>query len=270
MLLAVAAVEAVLVARAVEGGWHGPVGQDFDLYLGFAKNWLDGEGWYLPEQLLGPYVIEDVNGNVYPPVLLYLLIPFAIGAPAFLWWAIPIGLIALTLSRNRPEPWAWALLAFVFVYPRTWTLLVVGNPSLWAMAFAVTGVAWGWPAVGAGLKLTLSPLALIGLHRRSWWAAAGLALLTALPFGVTWTEYAAVISNTGSSRGFAYVMGEWPIAIALVAVALSGKKRAVARNDPASTIEELPLEPRGAARRLGWITRKGWAILSPTASRGAR
>jgi hypothetical protein len=234
ILLAIAAVEAVLVAQAVNSGWHGPVGQDFDLYVGFARSWLDGRGWYLPEQMTGSYVVEEVNGNLYPPVLLYLMIPFALGLPGFIWWVLPLGLIAAALRRLKPALWAWPVLAFVLCYPRTWTVLVVGNPSLWAIAFAIAGVAWDWPAVGSALKLTLAPLALIGVARRSWWIAAGFALVAALPFGSMWIDYMTVMGNTTTSRGFSYVMGEWPIALALVAVALSGRRQAILVRQPAA------------------------------------
>jgi hypothetical protein len=243
VLLTIAAVEAVLVAQAVTGGWHGPVGQDFDLYVGFARSWLDGRGWYLPEQMTASYVVEDVNGNVYPPVLLYLMIPFALGLPGFIWWGLPLGLIAAALRRLQPAWWAWPVLAFVFCYPRTWTVLVVGNPSLWAISFAVAGVAWNWPAVGSVLKLTLAPLALIGVTRRSWWIAACFALVAALPFGPLWIDYMTVMGNTTASRGFGYVMGEWPIALALLAVALSGRRQAALLQQATSPNPDIAPSP---------------------------
>lgn len=211
-----------LTLRAVALGWHGEIGQDLDVYLGYTRQWLAGEGWYDPAQLAGPYVVEAIDGNVYPPVLLYLTVPFALGVPAFLWWAVPLGIVCFTLYRHRPAWWAWPVLALAFAYPRTSTLLVTGNPSMWAIAFAVAGVAWKWPAVFAALKLTLGPLALIGIRHRSWWLALGIALLLCVPFGSLWLDYASVLRNTVSDRGIPYVMGEWPIALALVAVTLSG------------------------------------------------
>ena len=224
ILSAIAVVVGALVLRAVIGGWHGPIGQDLDTYLGFTRSWLDGRGFYLPVQLAGSYVVEDVVGNVYPPVLLYLTVPFALGVPAVLWWAIPATLVTAALWRLQPAWWAWPVLALVFCYPRTWTLLVAGNPAMWSIAFAVAGVAWGWPAVGAALKLTFAPLALIGIRQRSWWIAAGASLVAALPFGAMWVEYVTVLVNGVSSRGFGYIAGEWPIALGLVAVAASGLK----------------------------------------------
>ena len=224
-LVMVATVEVVLILRAIDGGWYGGFASDLDPYLGFTRSWLAGEGWYLPAQLAGSYVVEDVGANVYPPTLLYLTVPFTLGLPLVLWWAVPIGLLAAALYHARPAWWSWPLLALVLVYPRTWTVVVAGNPAMWAIAFAVAGVVWSWPAVGAALKLTFAPLALIGVRHRSWWFAAGIAFLASLPFGSMWLDYLTVIGNAESSRGFGYVLGEWPIALGLVAVATSGRSR---------------------------------------------
>ena len=221
-LLAIAAVEVILVARAVQGGWYGPFAVDFDLYTGYAQSWLRGEGFYLPVQLAGPYVVEDVSANVYPPVLLYLAVPFTV-LPALLWWVVPIGIVTATIWRVRPAWWAWPLLAFILVYPRTWTILVTGNPAMWSIAFGVAGIVWGWPAIGAALKLTFLPLAFLGANRRSWWIALVIALVACIPFGSLWLEYVIVLGNAVSSRGFGYIAGEWPIALGLVAIVASGR-----------------------------------------------
>ena len=204
------------------------IGIDVDGYLDHTRRWLDGGSWYLPAQLAGPYVVEDVTGNVYPPTALYLLVPFALGLPMVLWWAIPVGIIAVTYWRHPPAWWAWMLVAAVFVYPRTWTVLVLGNPAMWAIALAVAGTAWGWPAWGAALKLTFAPLAIAGIrHRRAWLAGLAAAVLLALPFGSLWLDYAAVMRNTASSRGLEYVLGEWPIALALVLAGMTKRPRPV-------------------------------------------
>jgi hypothetical protein len=225
VLVEIAVGVGILTARAVVGGWYGPLAVDFELYQGFTRSWLAGGGWYAPEQLAGPYVIEDVMGNAYPPTLLYLTVPFALGLPALLWWLIPLGLIAAVLWRSPPAWWAWPVLAATLAYPRTWTPIVTGNPSMWAIAFAVAGVAWGWPAVGAALKLTFAPLALIGIRRRAWWIAAGVAIAAAVPFGTLWFDYATALVNASSARGVGYILGEWPIALGLLAVAASGSAR---------------------------------------------
>jgi hypothetical protein len=215
------------------GGDTSGIGMDLNAYLAHTRRWLDGGSWYLPEQLAGPYVVEDLTGNVYPPTLLYLTVPFALGVPVVLWYAIPLGIIGWALWTARPSPWEWLLLALVAVYPRTWIVVLLGNPAMWAIAAAVAGVRWAWPAAFAALKLTFAPLALIGIRHRSWWVVATLCLALALPFGALWLDYLTVLRNTESSRGLGYVLGEWPIALALVAVALSrggaGRSPATAR-----------------------------------------
>jgi hypothetical protein len=221
VLLLVGAAEAWMVTEAIRGGVTTAIGIDVNQYLAHTHRWLDGGGWYLPEQLAGPYIVEDVTGNVYPPTLLYLTVPFVLGLPMVLWYAIPVALIAFTYWRRPPAWWAWPLVAGVLAYPRTWTMLVLGNPALWAIAFAVAGVTWGWMAWGATVKVTFAPLVLVGIRRRSWWYAIPVVVLLALPFGSLWLDFVTVLRNTHSSRGLEYVLGEWPIAIALVVAAWS-------------------------------------------------
>lgn len=232
VLLAAAAGEAWIVTAAIRSGTTTAVGLDVNQYLAHAHRWLDGGPWYLPSQLAGPYVVEAVTGNVYPPTLLYLAVPFALGLPMVLWWAIPLGIVALTLWRHPPAWWAWPILALVLAYPRTWTVIVLGNPAMWAIAFAVAGVAYGWPAWGAALKLTFAPLALAGIRHRSWWFGLPVALALALPFGSLWIDYVAVMRNSVSSRGLEYVLGEWPIALGLVVVAGSHRVAAGVGRSP--------------------------------------
>lgn len=238
-LVAVAAVEGLLVLRAIAGGWYGPAGLDFDTYMVYTRSWLDGSGFYPPNQLNGTYVVEDAVGNVYPPILLYLTVPFASGLPAALWWAIPGAIVLVTLRTARPAWWAWPLLAFVMCYPRTWTVLALGNPAMWSIAFGGAGVLWGWPAIGAAFKLTFAPLVLVGAKHASWkWGAlAGAA--ASVPFGAMWLEYATALANAHSVRGLGYIVGEWPIALALVAVVASGRAR---RQSEGSLAEEVRLK----------------------------
>lgn len=229
LLFMIAGLEFALVQRAIAGGWYGGWGSDLALYLEAATRWTSGGTWYAPAQLAGPYVVESAAANVYPPTLLYLTLPFVAGLPLFLWWAIPLGISAAALWTVRPAPWGWAMLAIVLIYPRTWTVIVAGNPAIWSLAAIVAGVAWNWPAVGATLKLTLAPFALIGIRRRSWWIAAACAFVLALPFGSLWIDYVHVLANATSSRGAGYVLGEIPIALGLLAVALSGQRSTRAR-----------------------------------------
>jgi hypothetical protein len=204
------------------------VGIDVNQYLAHANRWLETGSWYLPAQLVGPYAVEAIEGNVYPPTLLYLVLPFALGAPMVLWYLVPVALVAATYWRRPPAWWAWPIVGLVLVYPRTWTVLLLGNPAMWAIAFAVAGTAWGWPAWGATIKLTLAPFALAGIRqRRAWLIGGAITLALALPLGGLWMDYVTVLRNVSSSRGLEYVLGEWPIALGLVTAGWSGRRSAL-------------------------------------------
>jgi hypothetical protein len=217
VLVAFAVVEAsIVLPPALTTGLHVTWGMDFRLYVEHATRWMAGEGFYLPVQLAGPYVIEDVQGSAYPPVLLYLLVPFVWGLPWLVWWLVPLAVIGAAVVKARPSPWQWVALALILVYPRTWTIIVLGNPAMWALAALAAGMVWKWPAVGVLLKVTFAPLALVGVRHRSWWYAAGVAVLLALPFGMMWLDYLTALLNAETSRGIEYTLGEWPVALLLV------------------------------------------------------
>ena len=202
------------------------VGMDFGIYLERTRSWLAGDGFYQPYQLAGPYsVTQDPRAAFYPPVLLYLTVPFVLGLPAVLWWAIPLAVIGLALWLAKPPLWTWPILAAVLVYPRTWLVLLYGNPSLWSFAALAAGLVWTWPAAWTLLKPTLGPFALLGIHRRAWWVGAGVALLVALPFGAMWLDYVAAIANVHNDSGLDYLLGEWPIAAALVLACIGRVRR---------------------------------------------
>jgi hypothetical protein len=230
VLCLAALAEAWMVSDGIRRGVTTAIGVDFNQYLAHAQRWLAGGSWYLPEQLAGPYSVEAVTGNVYPPTLLYAIGPFAAGwLPLPLWWILPIGAIALGFLRHPPAWWGYPLLALTFAVPRTWTILVLGNPAMWSIALAVWGVWWGWPAWGAAIKATFVPLVLTGVrHRRRWLAGLAVGLVLCVPFGSLWVDYVRVLLFTRSERGPEYILGEWPTAILLVAVAFSASYRAAA------------------------------------------
>jgi hypothetical protein len=217
ILLVFAIIEAAIVLPpALTKGLHVTWGMDLRMYLEHATRWLAGEGFYLPVQLAGPYVMEDVLGSAYPPVLLYLLVPFVWGLPWLVWWLVPLAVIGAAVVKARPSPWQWVALALILVYPRTWTIIVLGNPSMWAFAALSAGMVWKWPAVGVLLKATLAPFALVGIRSRSWWVGLGIALLLAVPFGAIWLDYLTVLLNAETRWGLGYTLGESPIALLLV------------------------------------------------------
>lgn len=219
ILILVAAWEASIVWPAALRNPVVPPGMDVGFYLTRTHSWLAGTGFYLPRQLTGsPYEIRDGDA-LYPPPSLLLFLPWALGVPMILWWLIPLGLIALSIARARPPVAAWPLLAAILVYPRTWTVLVLGNPSLWAIAAVAAGSAWGWPAVGALLKPVFAPFAVLGFwdpaHRRGVVAACIAFSAIALVFLPMWPDYITVLSNARTDRGPEYTLGELPIAFAL-------------------------------------------------------
>ncbi len=217
-ILGFAALDAMVIlpiATTYEGG--AAVGMDLRTYVDRTNDWLAGEGFYRPRQLGGvPYEIQT-DDSFYPPTLLYILVPFALGLPAILWWVIPCAIIALSIARIRPPLWTWPLMAFVLLLPGTPLVLVLGNPSMWAIAAAFAGVAWGWPAVLVLLKLTLAPVALIGIRRRAWWVALGVLALVSLPFGAMWIDYASALMDAQNTRGLDYVLADWSLMLAPLA-----------------------------------------------------
>jgi hypothetical protein len=207
-LLVLGALEAAVVVP-LAFSHSGTIGMDFTIYLERTHSWLAGNGFYLPWQLSGPYAIGDgTYPALYPPVLLYLTVPFTM-LPAVLWWAVPLGIIGWSL--RRAPWWTWPLLAALFIYPRTWLVLLYGNPSLWAFAALAAGAG---PL--AMLKPTLGPFALVGIRQRAWWRWAFVGLLACVPFALMWPDYLTAVTN--AKGGLEYLLGEWPIAAVLVVI----------------------------------------------------
>lgn len=226
VILAFAALDAAVVlpiSLSYQGGVA--VGMDYGIYMDRARDWLSGDGFYQSRQLTGlPYEIQN-GDSFYPPTMLYLLVPFALGLPAFLWWLIPFAIIAAALIHIRPAMWTWPIMAFVLLLPRTAPVLVLGNPSLWIIAAAFAGVAWGWPSVLVLLKPTLALFALTGIRRRSWWIALGVLVLLSGPFGRMWMDYGTALLNAQNARGLEYTLGEWPLMIAPLAAWVGQQSR---------------------------------------------
>ena len=238
-ILTFAVLDAALIlplSFSYQGG--AAVGMDYGIYMDRTHDWLAGDGFYTNRQLTGlPYEIQN-GDSFYPPTLLYLLVPFALGLPAVLWWLIPVAIIAAALVRIRPPTWAWPIMAFVLLLPRTPVVLVLGNPSLWMIAAAFAGVAWGWPAVLLVLKPTLAPFALIGIRRHSSWIALVALALLSLPFGAMWLQYGTALVNAQNARGLEYTLGEWPLMIAPLA-AWAGQQT-MRRSSSSSATDERP------------------------------
>jgi hypothetical protein len=207
----------------------GYVGVDFRWFVAYAQRWLDTGSMYLPLQISGPYSPTDLGHPavaMYPPNALYLFAPFLV-LPAILWWAIPLGIIGYALWRWRPAPWTWPILALFLVIPDTYTPVMTGNVTMWAVALVAAGLLWGWPGVLIALKPSLLPFALVGIRHRSWWIAAVAMGVLALPLWSAWGDYVAVLRNAEMGATYlspAFVLASLP-AMLLPVVAWAGRRR---------------------------------------------
>ena len=168
-------------------GWGRDVGVDYRIYMDATTRWLSDGSYFLPRQLAGPYQLQ--MGDVfYPPVALWLFVPFTL-LPAVLWWAVPIAITAAALVHLRPAPWTIALSLVVFLCPKYLEFVFDGNPGMYLIAALAAAAAWGTPASLVLFKPSLFPLALFGMRSRGWWyGLAALAVLTLpfLPLTLTW------------------------------------------------------------------------------------
>jgi hypothetical protein len=216
------------------------VATDYQIYRDAAARGLGGKGFNLPEQLGGPYVIR-IGQVLYPPVILWLLVP-AVYLPAAVWWLVPIGLTAFALWKLRPRSWAWLLIVVLCLWPRTPQIVIHGNPTMWAVAFALLAVLYSWPGPFVLVKPVLAPFALIGIRSRAWWAGLALFGLLCLPFGGMWIDWVRLTLDSG---GATYALGDYvPMLIPLVAWA--GRSHAADPEAVRRTSTTLPPGPSGA------------------------
>ena len=213
MLLGVLTVQLVVAAAMLVEipAW---MGHDFTVYRNAAERFVEGQGYFLPYQLSGPYpvVADEV---LYPPFALALFVPF-VWLPAPLFVLIPLTVLALTI---RPSLWVLFLLTFPQVRPMSWAMDLVGNgnPVLWVAMFVA--LARRYPVFGpfAWLKPTpvLLPFGLTGFPRRQWFV--GLAVLVALSALVLpmWPQYATVLLN---ARGAGLLYGLTGVPLVLIPV----------------------------------------------------
>jgi hypothetical protein len=227
--LAVFVIPAVFV-RLVPHPLDQPPGIDFQLYRDATTRWLSGGPFYEPYQLAGPYEIS-AGDILYPPVALWLFLPFAVAGPppvvalqSVLWWAIPLALVAFAVWTLRPRPLVWPLIALCVANPTTLLKIWTGNPVIWsmaAMAVAVTATRAAAPFVL--VKPSLAPFALFGVQRRSWWIGLAILVLLGVPFGHLWVDWLTSVVNSRGG-GPLYSSLEAPM-LALPLVAWLGRRR---------------------------------------------
>ena len=206
-----------------------PVGVDFVLYRDVAARWLAGGPYFEPYQTAGPYEIR-AGDVLYPPVGLWLFVPFAVlPAPIAwgLWWLLPLGATAWAIRELRPRPEVWPLIALCIAWPTTLLKTWTGNPVIWSMGAMALATIYAWPAVFALLKPSLAPFALFGVNRRSWWIALAVLVVLGLPFGDLWGDWLASLMNSRGG-GLLYSTLEVPMLL-LPLVAWLGRTRPLPR-----------------------------------------
>jgi hypothetical protein len=222
VILAVAAWVTVNLFGIIDG--QQAVGVDLEYYRFVAQRWLTEGVYYTDRQLDGPYEVQTLVDNLYPPHALYLFVPFLV-MPAFLWWVIPLGLICYVVAWCRPAMWAWPLLALILLFPKTPNQIIFGNTDMWIAAFIAGGVRWAWPAVLISIKPSLAVFGVIGIRSRSWWVAAAVLALASLPLMGLWLQYPRAMVN--SSAGWYYSFGNLPFFILPILAWLASTHRGV-------------------------------------------
>jgi hypothetical protein len=214
----------VLFVLAIPHPLEQPLGVDVQLYRDAAARWFAGGPFYEPRQLVGPY--EVTPGDIlYPPVGLWLFVPFALlpTLPALvLWWAIPAAVTVWAIARLRPRPVVWPLIALCLAWPTTPLKIWTGNPVIWSMTAMAVATAWRGAAPFVLLKPSLFPFALFGIGRRAWWIGLAAFALLCLPFGGMWLDWIGTVVNSRGG-GLLYSILEAPM-LALPLIAWLGRR----------------------------------------------
>ena len=234
--------------RREEFGW------DARLFAGFGQRFLETGQAYYPVQLAGSYLAEGVV-NLYPPITLYLFVPFAY-LPLVLWWVIPLGIFGWHVWSCRPAPWTWPILALVLGLIPTVGALVYGGTILWSVAFICIGLRH--PIVGAllGFKPTDAVMCVLFVRHRSFWIGVALMGLLAIPFGDLWIQWWTAISNIESGSPLRNVMGVPMLLLPVVAWVGRSHRVAAAGDDrqpgakPAARLGRLGLERRDRVKAV--------------------
>jgi hypothetical protein len=197
------------------------LGADYRFFMDITRHWVVTGEFYLPHQLAGRYQVQTLVDVLYPPIALYLFVPFLV-LPAVLWWAIPVTVFAASVAWLRPARWTWPLIAFGVAWPQTLAQLLYGNTNMWVAAMIAAGVVLAWPSVMILFKPAFAPFALIGIKRRRWWVAMGILCLAAVPFGTMWLDYATVIRHSSLSASYGLI--NLPLMVAPL-IAWMGRRR---------------------------------------------
>lgn len=175
-------------------------GEDYAWFVDKARRWVETGEWYNVHQLAGPYEAATAVDILYPPIALYLFVPF-IWLPAPLWWAIPLGILVWHIWTARPAWWSWPVLALLLWIPRDQIIIIYGSTGMWVAAFVALGLRFPWASPLVFLKPTFAPFALIGIRKRAWWYGAGALAGASLLLLPMWFDYVTAMRNN---------VGPWP------------------------------------------------------------
>jgi hypothetical protein len=217
-LLVAATIIFALVINGSDDHW---LWMDYQYYRDLGTRWLADGQWYLPHQLAGPYEFRQMVDNLYPPPALLIFAPLAV-LPAFVWWVVPIGVLAFALNRWRPHPVAISLIVLLLMWPRANGAFLFGNSDMWVAAGIAGGLLWGWPVALVALKPTFLPFLLLGVRRRSTFVAAAVLGLISLAMVPLWFDYIAAMRYL--SVGWHYSLGSLPLMLVPI-VAWAGRSR---------------------------------------------
>jgi hypothetical protein len=196
------------INAAMKPNFNGYGGIDYTLYMDATRRWLAGGSYFEPYQLAGPYAIQ-MGDVLYAPNALPLFVAFTV-LPAFLWWAVPLGITGWAIWRVRPAPVAWPFMALCIFWPPMVARTVAGNPVMWVMAAVALGFIIRWAFVGVLLKPSLFPFALLGVRSRTWWIALAVWIAISIPFGALWFDWVSAVTNS-TGGGLLYSLQDVPI-----------------------------------------------------------
>jgi hypothetical protein len=199
---AIAGVRALVYLSAIPDQSQS-LGVDFRLYADAARTWLTTGQFYPAYELAGPYQVVGAGEILYPPIMLWLFVPFTV-LPAILWWVIPLGLAGWAIHRMRPAWWGVALIAGLSVTHAVQGPFFWGTPAIWLLPAVAWGLSLGWPAVIVLVKPTLALFMLSGMGRPKG-LAIGLILfgILAAPYGTMWLDWLTAIRNSDVDASYA-------------------------------------------------------------------
>lgn len=137
-----------------------------------------------------------------------MFVPAAV-LPWPVWWAVPIGVTLCVVAGWRPSTWGVAAMLLILAWPRAAGAFIYGNTDMWAMAGVAAGRRWGWPALFVALKPTFAPLALLGIHQRSWWVAAAAMVALVVMTLPMWRDHLTTMRNLRA--GLDYTFASLPL-----------------------------------------------------------